>query len=241
MKKLLALTVIATLASVAQAAHAETAQEAAVRKLIQPRVPAAIDSVTKTPYLGLFEVRTGTEVVYTDAGGKYIFMGSIVDSKTAHDYTRARVDDLSRIRFADLPLQLALKQVKGTGERQIAIFEDPNCGYCKRLRETLQGLDNVTLYTFMYNILSDESAAISKNIWCASDPAKAWDDWMLNAKAVPTAPLGCQSPNDKVFALGQKLKINGTPTLFFADGSRVPGAIDVLTLEAKLTTAKAVR
>ena len=128
--------------------------------------------------------------------------------------------------------------VKGDGKRVIAVFEDPNCGYCKRFRQTLQSVDNVTVYTFLYNILSDESAVKSKNVWCALDRAKAWDEWMLNGKVTPDAPAACIAPNDKVFALGQKLHITGTPTIFFADGSRIPGAVDGKGLESKFATLK---
>jgi len=129
---------------------------------------------------------------------------------------------------------MALKQVKGNGKRVIAVFEDPNCGYCKRLRQTtLKEIDNVTIYTFMYNILSEDSSVKSKNIWCASDRNKAWDDWMIAGKVPPTTPAACESPNEKVLALGQKLRITGTPAIFFADGSRIPGAIDLKALEGK--------
>jgi thiol:disulfide interchange protein DsbC len=121
----------------------------------------------------------------------------------------------------------------------IAVFEDPNCGYCKRLRQTtLKNMDNVTIYTFLYNILSPDSFEKSKNVWCAPDRAKAWDDWMINNKPAPAAPANCESPNEKVLALGQKLHITGTPAIFFSDGSRIPGAVDQKTLEAKLAALK---
>ena len=222
------------------AAFAETAQEQAVRKLIEPRLgeEAKIDSVTKTPYGGLFEIRTGSEILYTDDKANYLFVGRVLDSKTLQDYTKARQDDLNKIKFSDLPLDSAMKMVKGNGKRVIAVFEDPNCGYCKKFRQTLQDVDNVTVYTFMYNILAPDSAVKSKNIWCTADRSKAWDDWMLNGKVAPTAPANCTSPNDKIFALGQKMRITGTPTVFFADGTRVPGAIDAKALEARLASIK---
>src|SRR5262249_49181624 len=122
---------------------------------------------------------------------------------------------------------------KGDGKRVIAVFEDPNCGYCKRFRQTLKEVDNVTIYTFMYNILAEDSAIKSKNIWCSDDRNKAWDEWMLNGKVAPPAPPSCTTPNDKIFALGHKLRITGTPTIFFADGSRLRGAVDAKTLEGK--------
>jgi thiol:disulfide interchange protein DsbC len=228
------------LSCIALAAWAETAQEAAIRKLVEPRLGdgAKVQSVVKTPYSGLFEVRVGNDIVYTDAKAQYLFVGRVVDSQTYQDYTKDRVDEISRVKFSSLPLESALKTVKGNGARKIAVFEDPNCGYCKRFRNTLKDVDNVTVYTFMYNILSPDSAVKSKNVWCAPDRAKAWDEWMLNGKQAPTAAESCATPNDKILALGQQLKVTGTPTIFFADGSRIPGAVDAKALEAKLASVK---
>ena len=239
-KHSIAVVSTALLSLFATTAFAETSQEQAVRKLIEPRLgaEAKIDSITKTPYGGLYEIRTGNELLYTDEKAQYLFVGRVLDSKTLQDYTRARQDDLNKIKFSDLPLDLAMKSVKGNGKRVIAIFEDPNCGYCKKFRQTLQDVDNVTVYTFMYNILAPDSAVKSKNIWCTADRSKAWDEWMLNGKVAPAAPENCSTPNDKVFALGQKMHITGTPTVFFIDGTRAPGAIDKPALEARLASIK---
>ena len=224
----------------APASSAETAQETAVRSLVQPRLgeEAKLDSVTKTPYGGLYELRIGSEILYTDEKGKFLFVGRVLDSKTLQDYTKARQDDLNKIKFSDLPLESAMKTVRGDGKRVIAVFEDPNCGYCKRFTQSLQEIDNVTVYVFLYNILSPDSAAKSKNIWCSSDRNKAWDEWMLQGKAAPEAAASCNTPNDKIYSLGQKLHVTGTPTLFFKDGTRVPGAIDTKALEARLASIK---
>jgi thiol:disulfide interchange protein DsbC len=228
-----AVIAISTLASTV--AFGETAQEAAIKKLIGPRLGenVKVDSVTKTPYAGLFEVRTGGDIIYTDEKAKYLFVGRVVDTQTYQDYTKDRVDEITKIKFTDLPLESALKMVKGNGKRVIAVFEDPNCGYCKRFRHTLQEMDNVTVYTFMFNILAEDSSVKSRNIWCAADHAKAWDDWMLNNKAPAEAPAACTSPNEKILALGKSMKITGTPTIFFTDGTRIPGAVDAESLETK--------
>ncbi len=234
------LVLAATLGLTAAASFGETTQEAAVKKLIEPRLGpgAKVDSVVKTPYSGLYEVRTGGDIIYTDEKAKYLFVGRVIDTQTYQDYTKQRVDEISKIKFTDLPLASAVKMVKGDGKRVIAVFEDPNCGYCKRFRHTLQEMNNVTVYTFMYNILAADSAIKSKNIWCTADPAKAWDDWMLNGKAAAAAPASCNAPNEQVLALGQKMKITGTPTIFFTDGSRIPGAIDAKALETKFAAIK---
>ena len=232
---------LAVLSLASFASQAETPQEAAVKKLIEPRLGdnITVDSVVKTPYAGLFEVRAGNDIIYTDEKAKYLFVGRVLDTKTYQDYTKDRVEEINKIKFSDLPLESALKMVKGNGKRVIAIFEDPNCGYCKRFRQTLKEVDNVTVYTFMYNILSEDSITKSKNVWCTADRNKAWDDWMLNNKTPATAPAACiTNPHEKVLALGQKLRISGTPAIFFVDGTRIPGAIDAKGLEAKLATIK---
>ncbi len=219
---------------------AESKDEAEVRKLVQAQIgnEAKIDGVTKTPYSGLYEVRVGNDIFYTDRQVKYLFVGRVLDAKTTRDYTRERMEEISRIKFSDLPLDLALKQVKGNGKRVVAIFEDPNCGYCKRFRKTLQEIDNITVYTFLYNILAEDSAVKSKNVWCSKDRNKAWDDWMLSGKPAPQAPEACDTPNDKVYQLGRKLKVTGTPTIIFADGTRTAGAMDAQSFEARLAKVK---
>lgn len=220
---------------------AENSIEANIKKLIEPRLGdnVKVDSVKETPYAGLYEIRIGDEIRYTDKTASYLMVGHIFDLKTSQDLTQARIDDVNKIKFSELPLELAVKTVKGNGKRVIAVFEDPNCGYCKRFRQqALKETDNITIYTFMYNILAEDSFTKSKNVWCAPDRSKAWDDWMVSGKAAPAAPAGCTTPNEKVLALGQKLRINGTPNIFFADGSRVPGAIDARTLESKLASIK---
>jgi thiol:disulfide interchange protein DsbC len=234
---LLALSV----GAIAYAATDNGGTIAFIKKQFEARIGEGnkIDSVTKTPYAGLYEVRVGTDIFYTDEKAKYVFVGRVMNAQTQEDYTKARIDDITKIKFSDLPLASAVKTVKGNGKRVIAVFEDPNCGYCKRLRQTLEGVDNLTTYTFLYNILSEDSSVKSKNIWCSSDRAKAWEEWMLQGKAAPAAPDSCTAtPNEKIFELGRKLKISGTPTIFFADGTRVPGAIDGKALEEKLANLK---
>ena len=220
---------------------AETPTEANIKKLIEPRLDkgAKVESIKETPYAGLYEIRTEGDIIYTDKNAQYLIVGHVFNAKTSQDLTQDRIDEINKIKFSDLPLEMALKLVKGDGKRVIAVFEDPNCGYCKRFRQnTIKNMNNVTVYTFMYNILAEDSSVKSKNIWCSADRNKAWDDWMLDGKAAATAPANCVTPNDKVFELGRKLRVTGTPAIFFADGSRIPGAIDAKGLEAKLATLK---
>jgi thiol:disulfide interchange protein DsbC len=235
-----ALSLAAAAGAIAAAPHVETADEARVHQLVEPRMGnnVKVDAVGKTAYGGLYEVRTGGDIFYTDANARYMFVGKVVDLGTLQDLTRARADELAAIRFTDLPLEMAIKTVKGKGQRVMAVFEDPNCPYCRKLHETLRGIDNLTVYTFLLNILSDDSAAKAKNIWCASDRSQAWQQWIQDAKPAPGASAACITPNEQVLALGRKLHVQGTPTIYFADGSRSGSGFDAATLEARLRSAQ---
>jgi thiol:disulfide interchange protein DsbC len=218
---------------------AETPDEARIKKLVEPRMGAnvKVDAVTKTPYGGLYEVRTGGDIFYTDAGARYMFVGKVVDLTTLKDLTRERMDTLAGIRtFSDLPLDLAIKTVKGNGKRVMAVFEDPNCPYCKKLHQTLKGVENVTVYTFLLPILSDDSTGKARDIWCSADRTQTWAAWMDDGKAAPAAPASCSAPSDRVIALAKKLHVMGTPTVYFYDGTRTITGFDAATLEARLNT-----
>ncbi|WP_374489167.1 DsbC family protein [Zoogloea sp.] len=214
--------------------------EASVRKNLDTFFGTqAVESVKKTPYGGLYEVvlKSG-ELIYTDAAVSYLIDGQLIDAKTKRNITQARLNQLQKIDFATLPLDQAIKQVKGNGKRVVASFEDPNCGYCKRLAKDLQGLKDATVYTFLYPILSPDSTEKSRNIWCSKDKAAAWNDWMTGNKTPAAAPAGCDTTAiDKNVALGQKLRVSGTPTIFTADGNRLPGAVPLAQLEQAMTQA----
>lgn len=209
-----------------------TPQLDAVKERFQQRFSGMdVTAVRLTPY-GIFEVQLGMDLIYTDEKVTWVMEGPLIDAMTRQDVTRASQEKLSAVTFDQLPLELAIKQVKGTGAKKVAIFEDPNCGYCKQLRKTMEELTDVTVYTFMYPILSPDSKDKVRNVWCATDQGKTWDDWMVRNKKPATA--NCDVPEDKLLALGHKLMVRGTPTLFFADGSRVSGAIPLDQLKERL-------
>jgi thiol:disulfide interchange protein DsbC len=221
-----------SVAAAAAAASTEDAKAAAVKKLFAERFNnPPIAGVRLTPY-GLYEVQLGSDLVYTDEKVNFVLDGTLIDAKTRRDITRERQDELAKMPFDQLPFELAFKQVRGDGSRKLAIFEDPNCGYCKTLRKSLGEIDNLTVYTFPYPILSPDSTQKVKNIWCAKDRAETWDAWMLKGVVPPT--INCNVPVDKMVALGQKLMVRGTPAIFFADDSRVGGAIPKDELEKRL-------
>ena len=216
-----------------------SAQESAIRKTLAERIPQLekIDEVQSTPMPGLYEVRMGTDVFYTDAKGNYLIQGELIDTKARRNLTEDRIAKLSAVDFAALPLADAFTVVHGTGARKLAVFEDPNCGYCKRFERDLQKVQDVTIYTFLYPILSPDSAEKSRNIWCAKDRVAAWQDHMLREKVTP--PASCDtSALQRNLAFGKKFKITGTPTLIFVDGSRVPGAINDTEVEKRLAQAQ---
>lgn len=183
------------------------------------------DAISKTPVPGVFEVRAGLDIFYVDATGQYAFVeGHLLDLKANRDLTRERLEAAARIDFASLPLDLALKTVRGNGKRRLAVFEDPSCPYCRALHTLLSQLDNVTIYTFPYPVLTADSDAKARAALCAPDRAKAWSELMSTGKATsPAKP--CQSGVDQLIELGNRLSIRGTPTVFFADGRRAQGAV----------------
>jgi len=192
-----------------------------------------IKSISPSPIPGIFEVVANSSIIYVDASAKFLIQGSITDLKTGANLTDAREDEINRIQFSDLPLQDAVKFVRGDGLRKMAVFADPNCGYCKTLEKTFQNMENITVYTFITPILSPDSTQKSKAIWCSSDPSKTWVAFMTMQTPVPSK-TDCANPLDRNIALGKKLGISGTPAIFFADGSRIPGAASKDDLEKKL-------
>ncbi len=209
-----------------------------LKKNLETRLSATVDSISRMPVAGLFEVRVGDDIFYTDATGNYIMVGNVIDLRTRENLTRSRAEaikqaSLPAFKWVDLPLDTAVKTIKGTGKRKVAIFEDPNCGYCKRLEKSILDIGDVTIYVFLYPVLGPDSLAKSKQIWCAPNRAKAWNDWMQKATEL-TGDGSCATPLDKTLALGKKLRVDGTPTLFFPNDKRVEGAVDAAALEKLL-------
>jgi thiol:disulfide interchange protein DsbC len=238
----LAALLLALPAQAQDAAKGEATREAAtVRKLLEQRFPGAqLGVVAKTQYLGLYEAQLDDRLIYTDAKVTYVFVGSIYDAQARVNLTDARLRQLNRIDVATLPLDIALKKVKGDGSRKLFVFADADCPFCKRLESEMKGLDNVTIYTFLFPIdsLHPDSARKSAQIWCSADRNKSWDDWFDSGK-LPDNKGDCATPIAQTAALGQKYHVNATPTLVFADGSVLPGALPLAQLEDELRQAEA--
>ena len=235
MQKIIA---VVTLLMLACAGTAAGASEATVRAALQKKYPdIAIENVNKTPLAGIYEVFANGQLIYTDENAAYLFVNaSLIDTDKKANLTEERMNRLTAIKFDQLPLSLAFKKVKGKGTRKLAYFGDPNCGYCKRFEQDLAKIDDVTVYVFLYPVLGPDSLEKAKSIWCSKDRAKAWDDQMLNGNA-PTAAGTCDTPIEKIVAFGRQKNISGTPTMFFADGVRVPGAIPADQIEQRLAAA----
>ena len=231
-----ALCILALLAGAADA----LAQEAAIRKNLPERLPnlPKIDEITKTPIPGIWEVRLGSEVVYTDDQGNHLIQGELLDLRTRTNLTQQRLDKLTAFDFSRLPLKDAIAIRQGKGTRKMAVFVDPNCGYCKRFEKDVAGLKDVTVYTFLYPILGPDSQTKSRDIWCAKDPAQAWRDWMLAGKLPSSAPAKCDfAALERNVELGRKHRVSGTPASVFEDDSRLPGAVNGEQLEKQLAQA----
>jgi thiol:disulfide interchange protein DsbC len=215
----------AALLSVLLFAVAAHADEASVKRNVETRFGGIkVESVARTPFFGLYEVLVGDEILYTDEKVNYIFNGSVIDAKTRRNLTEERLQKISTITFDDLPLDIAIKQVRGNGKRVVAVFSDPFCPFCRRLDQSLSQMQDATIYTFLYPILRpDQSPQMASRIWCSADRTKAYYDLMLSNKEPGTA-ADCNAPVDRWLALGQKLAIRATPVSFVTNGQRVVGA-----------------
>ena len=223
-------------------AHAAFAQEAVIRKNIAERLPdfPKIDEVTKTSIPGLYELRVGTDVLYTDERGDHVIEGTIIDTKTKVNLTQARIEKLTAIDFASLPLKDAIVWKQGTGARKLVVFADPNCGYCKKFETEMMKVKDVTMYTFLLPILGGDSPEKSRNIWCAKDNTAAWRDWMIQG-TVPARVMGAcdASAIARNIAMSKKFRVTGTPLLVFEDGKRVAGAVPPEQVEKQLVLSRA--
>jgi thiol:disulfide interchange protein DsbC len=217
------------------------AGEAEIRKNLGDRLAdlGKIDEVSKTPMAGLYEVRVGSDVYYTDESGNFFIDGQLLDTRTRTNLTEERINKLTAIDVATLPLKDAIVWKQGDGSRKLVVFADPNCGYCKKFEREVRQIKDLTIYTFLYPILGADSSEKSRNIWCAKDPSRTWNDWMVDGKLPPKMMGDCDaSVLQRNAALGRKHKVNGTPALVFEDGKRVPGAASMEQLEKMLVAAK---
>ncbi|MCB5188466.1 DsbC family protein [Methylobacillus caricis] len=221
------------------------ADEASLKKTIEATYPKVkVDSIVKTPYAGLYEVFLDGQIVYTD--DKFSFLiaeGRLVEPKTKRDITGERLDELTRVDFSALPLDQAIKVVKGNGSKKLVVFSDPDCPYCKRLEQKeLTSITDVTIYTFLFPLeqLHPDAGNKSRAIWCAPDRSKAWQDWVLNGQ-LPKAQGTCDTPIEKIAELGKKMNVTSTPTLIFADGKRMLGAYPAKDIEKAMAGAASAK
>jgi len=196
-----------------------------------------IDSVAPTVMAGVFEVVSGPNLFYTDAGGRYFLFGKLFDMQTRTDITAARLTEVQRLDVSALPHSYAVKHVRGKGSRTLYVFADPNCGHCKAFEKTLQAVEDVTIYTYIVPLLGPDSREKARAIWCSPDRARAWTEWMVRSIAPPPARDGCDDPIDLNFELAQKLEMPGTPMSLSSDGRRLMGAVSAAEINALLSPA----
>ena len=216
------------------------AQEAVIRKNIAERLPdfPKIDEVSKTPVPGLWEVRIGNEVLYSDEQGNHLIQGTLFDTRAKVNVTEQRLDKLNAIDFDQLKFKDAMVVKQGSGARKLVVFADPNCGYCKRFERDLLTVKDVTIYTFLYPVLGPDSNEKSRAVWCSKDAMKTWRAWMIDGVAPPKVTGTCDTGAiERNSAFGRKYRINGTPAILFEDGKRVPGAMPAAEVEKRLAEA----
>ena len=206
-----------------------------MRKQLSERMPGThIGAITKSPYAGLYEVvANGFNVFYTDENVNIAVIGKMIDLKTTKDLVQARTQELMHVDFASLPLDKAIVKVKGNGSRKLAVFSDPDCPFCHELEQELAKVNDVTIYIFLYPLteLHPDSERKAKLVWCAENPAKAWDELMLHGKEPAATNKSCEPPLKEIKALAQKDWITGTPGLVFSDGQLVAGSVNSVQIE----------
>jgi thiol:disulfide interchange protein DsbC len=217
-------------------AASDASVEATIRSTLAKRLPnlPRIDEVTRSPIAGLWELRLGSQLIYSDAQGSFVIEGEIMDTARNANLTRERIEKLTAFDFAKLPLADAVVWKRGTGARKLVVFADPNCGYCRKLERDLTAVRDITVFTFIVPILGGDPPRMSRDIWCARDSGKAWRDWMVDGTLPPAATLPCDSAAlSRNLALGEKHGVTGTPSLVFENSERVPGVISNEDLEKK--------
>ena len=230
---------LAVLAASVAAAHAQTPDVPATLKRLYPAT--SFDSVASTPVPGLSEVVMGGNVAYVDRSGRYFLFGRLFDMQAQRDLTAERIEHATRVDFSALPREAAILTIRGTGTRKLAVFSDPDCPHCRSLERELARLDDVTIYTFLYPLeaLHPEARGKAVAVWCAPDRTKAWSALMLHG--IGPVPGSCDHPVDRNLALGSRLRVQGTPTLFAGDGRRHVGAQSAEELDAWLRGTASVR
>ena len=219
------------LATTGQAQTTADVRQALAKVL--PHFPASAQ-IIKTPYAGLYEVDIGDRVFYTDAKGSFLFAGEILETKSGTNVTKERIEQLQKVSWKELPLKDAFNVVYGDGKRQVAVFEDPYCPYCHQLDKTLESMSNMTVHVFLFPVIRQDSPAKARDIWCSADKAKVWQAWMNDQKAPPKAPASCATPLEANLALGQRLGIQSTPTMFLENGQRISGAVDAAEINRRM-------
>jgi len=183
-----------------------------------------IKQVHLSPLPGIYEVLTDDQLLYTNAAGTVALLGYLMDTQTQENLTNKRWSELNKVDFGSLPLDLAIKVVRGNGKQTLAVFADPLCPFCHELEQALDEISNSTVYVFLYPLESIHPGAdaMAHKIWCTSDRAAAWTGWMSRQAQPETSSCDTRSL-DTIRALAQKMEVSSTPTLIFKDGERLKG------------------
>jgi len=213
------------------AAHADFAQD------IIDRFPGAAGAKIERAFPGFWAVVKDNEVVFIRDDLSVLINGEVVDLASNKSLTaQFREANKPKINIGEFNVKDSIRF--GSGSRRLFVFTDPDCPYCRQIEAEFDKLKNVEVFVFLFPLVSLHPAArvVSESIWCNHDRASAWKSYLQQGKIPPFAT--CDNPISRNLALGERLKIQGTPALIFEDGTVVPGLIPADRIEARLVAAR---
>jgi len=221
----------------------EAANFSAIEKTVRKALPGTqIKTIQPAPIEGLVEIEAGPNILYADPNGRYLVVGNIYDMHTATDLTAERKSATPVIEWSQLPLDAAVKY-SNSGSQKLAVFFDPDCGWCRKLHDQLKTLNDVEIFAIMYPVEGLHPSARSKaaSILCASDPLNALDLALSNQTLPESTDAHCLKNADEaitqVIEFTQAHNIHGTPTLVSTDGRVRPGFMRAQQLKDWLNQA----
>lgn len=207
-------------------AHAaEPAADTAARNALHALVPQAkIDVIEAAPLPGYRQVIVGGQLVYVSDDGKYLLQGSMLDTKTKRDLTAARLAVKNKDMVDAVPLSKRIVFAPAKPKYKVTVFTDIDCGYCRKLHSQIAEYNKLGIevdYLFFPRTgIGSPSYDKAVSVWCAKDRNAAF----TSAKSgVDPKPLKCDNPVAEEFTLGTQVGVDGTPTIFASDGTKVGG------------------
>jgi len=190
-------------------------------------LPMQVQSINESPLEGLYQVQMDSgRIIYASADGQYLVQGALFDvaggklnNLTAVAESKAIGEALDQLPRDELVI-FAPEEPKA----HVTIFTDVDCGYCRLLHSEVDELNalgiEVRYAAFPRSGPAGESAQTMESIWCAEDRQKAMTEAKLGNSI---AQASCTNPVAKQYELGMQMGVQGTPAIFLANGTLVPG------------------